>query len=68
MCSIMAFTEINNFANMEANDKFDWIVQARVFRKWDQVNRVNGIVFGLNLLLIDEFVRTFKNFRLTYCL
>lgn len=52
----MAFIEIHNFANLEVTEKWHWRIQARVSRKWNQINRFTGEIFGLNLLLVDEFV------------
>uniref|UniRef100_A0A161ZZV1 Replication factor A C-terminal domain-containing protein n=1 Tax=Daucus carota subsp. sativus TaxID=79200 RepID=A0A161ZZV1_DAUCS len=55
--SFRAFIEIHNFANLEITDKkCDWKIQAMVSRRWNQVNRNTGEVFGINLLLVDEFV------------
>lgn len=55
----MAFIEINNFVNLHISQQCDWKIQARVSRKWNQINRHTGETFAMNLLLVDEFVRSF---------
>lgn len=57
----MASIEYTYLQNLRSLSQISWRIKVQASRQWNDYNSISGLDRGLHRILVDEYVRYFKN-------